>query len=43
MRTRGRDIPGNLHLLDDGRPSTAQLMDLNMLVMLPGQERTRGE
>jgi hypothetical protein len=28
---------------DDGRPSAAQLMDLNMLVMLPGRERTARE
>jgi hypothetical protein len=28
---------------DDGRPSRAQLMDINMLVMLPGRERTLAE
>lgn len=28
---------------DDNAPSPAQLMDLNMLVMLPGRERTAGQ
>jgi hypothetical protein len=28
---------------DDNTPSAAQLMDLNMLTMLPGRERTRSE
>jgi 2-polyprenyl-3-methyl-5-hydroxy-6-metoxy-1,4-benzoquinol methylase len=28
---------------DDGHPTAAQLLDLNMLVMLPGRERTRRE
>jgi hypothetical protein len=28
---------------DDGRPTPAQLVDLDMLVMLPGRERTRRE
>jgi hypothetical protein len=28
---------------EDGTPSPAILLDLNMLVMLPGRERTLGE
>jgi hypothetical protein len=28
---------------DDNRPSRAPLMDLNMLVLLPGRERTAGQ
>jgi hypothetical protein len=27
----------------DGSPDLAQMMDLNMLVMLPGRERTQAE
>jgi hypothetical protein len=43
MRLGGRVVVVEMVIPDDGRPSLAQLMDLNMLVMLPGQERTRSE
>jgi hypothetical protein len=43
MRPGGRVAIVEMVIPDDGRPSLAQLMDLNMLVMLPGQERSRSE
>jgi hypothetical protein len=43
MRPGGRVVLVEMVIPDDGRPSLAQLMDVNMLVMLPGQERTRSE
>jgi hypothetical protein len=43
MRPGGRVVVVEMVIPDDGRPSLAQLMDMNMLVMLPGQERSRSE
>jgi hypothetical protein len=43
MRPGGRVVVVEMVIPDDGHPTLAQLMDLNMLVMLPGQERTRSE
>jgi predicted O-methyltransferase YrrM len=43
MRPGGRVVVVEMVIPDDGRPSLAQLMDINMLVMLPGQERSRNE
>ena len=43
MRPGGRVAIVEMVIPDDGQPSPAELMDLNMLVMLPGQERTRRE
>jgi len=43
MRPGGRVVIVEMVIPDDGRPTAAQLMDLNMLVMLPGQERTQAE
>jgi predicted O-methyltransferase YrrM len=43
LRAGGRVVIVEMVIPDDGRPSPAQLMDLNMLVMLPGQERSRAE
>ena len=39
----GRVLVIEMVIPDDGAPSAAQLMDLNMLVMLPGRERTAGQ
>lgn len=43
MRPGGRVVIVEMVIPDDGRPTAAQLMDLNMLVMLPGRERTQAE
>jgi SAM-dependent methyltransferase len=43
LRAGGRILIVEMVIPDDGRPSPAQLMDLNMLVMLPGRERTGHE
>ncbi len=43
MRPGGRVVVVEMVIPDDGRPTLAQLMDINMLVMLPGQERSRSE
>jgi hypothetical protein len=43
MRPGGRVVIVEQVVPDDGRPSPATLMDLNMLVMLRGRERTLGE
>jgi hypothetical protein len=43
MNAGGRLFVVEMVIPDDGRPSPAQFMDLNMLVMLPGKERTRSE
>ena len=42
MKPGGRVLIVEMVIPDDRRPSPAQLMDLNMLIMLPGQERTFG-
>ncbi len=39
----GRVLVIEMVIPDDNAPSAAQLMDLNMLVMLPGRERTAGQ
>jgi len=39
----GRLLLVEMVIPDDGHPTAAQLLDLNMLVMLPGRERTRRE
>ena len=43
LRPGGRVVIVEMVIPDDMRPSPAPLMDLNMLVMLPGRERTRSE
>jgi hypothetical protein len=43
MRPGGRLFLIEMLVPDDRRPTPVQLMDLNMLVMLPGRERTVGE
>ena len=43
LRDGGRVVIAEMVIPDDLRPSPAALMDLNMLVMLPGRERTRAE
>ncbi len=43
LRPGGRVAVIEMVIPEDGRPSPAALMDLNMLVMLPGQERSRAE
>jgi SAM-dependent methyltransferase len=40
LRSEGRVILVERVIPDDGRPSFAPLADLNMLVLLPGRERT---
>jgi hypothetical protein len=42
-RPGARLLAVEMVIADDGRPGPAPLMDLNMLVMLPGRERTRAE
>jgi O-methyltransferase domain/Dimerisation domain len=39
----GRVLVVEMVISEDGRPSPAHLMDVNMLVMLPGKERTATE
>jgi hypothetical protein len=43
MTPNGRVLVIEMVIPDDGRPTPAQLIDLNMLVMLPGRERTARE
>ena len=43
MSANGRVLVVEMVVPTDGRPSLAPLMDLNMMVMLPGKERTREE
>jgi hypothetical protein len=43
LRPGGRLFIVEMVIPDDGRPSPAQLMDLNMMVLLTGRERTAGE
>jgi hypothetical protein len=43
MEPNGRVLIVETVIPDDRRPTPAQLMDLNMLVMLPGRERTARE
>lgn len=43
MTPGGKVVVIEMIVPDDGRPSAAQLVDLNMLVMLPGRERTAAE
>jgi hypothetical protein len=43
MNGKGRVFVVEMVIPDDGRPGPAQLVDLNMLVMLPGRERTLSE
>jgi hypothetical protein len=43
MHAGGRVLVVEMIVPEDGRPSAAQLVDLNMLVMLPGRERTAAE
>jgi hypothetical protein len=43
LERNGRVILIERLLPDDGRPSRAPLADLNMLVLLPGRERTAGQ
>jgi SAM-dependent methyltransferase len=43
LRPGGRVMIVEMVIPDDGRPSLGHLMDINMLTMLPGQERTGDE
>lgn len=43
LRPGGRVLVVEMVIPDDRTPTAAQLMDLNMLAMLPGRERTRSE
>ncbi len=43
MTARGRIAIVEMVIPDDGSPSMAQLMDVNMLALLPGRERTQAE
>jgi hypothetical protein len=43
MNGEGRVCVLEMVIPDDGRPGPAELVDLNMLVMLPGRERTLSE
>ncbi len=43
MRPGGKVVIVEMVVPEDGTPSMAQLMDLNMLVLLPGRERTEAE
>ncbi len=43
MRPGGKVVVVEMVVPDDGSPGLAQIMDLNMLVMLPGRERTGAE
>jgi SAM-dependent methyltransferase len=43
LRPKGRVVLVELVVPEDDRPSWAPLMDLNMLAMLPGRERTARE
>ena len=43
MRPGGKVVVVEMVVPEDGTPSLAQIMDLNMLVMLPGRERTEAE
>jgi hypothetical protein len=43
LRPDGKVLVIEMVIPDDGSPSAAQLMDLNMLALLPGRERTAKE
>jgi SAM-dependent methyltransferase len=43
MKPGGKVVVVEMVVPGDGTPSLAQIMDLNMLVMLPGSERTEAE
>jgi hypothetical protein len=43
LSSGGRVLVVEMVVSEDGRPSAAHLMDVNMLVMLPGRERTATE
>ena len=43
MTPRGRVAIVEMVIPDDGSPTVAQLMDVNMLAILPGRERTQAE
>jgi SAM-dependent methyltransferase len=43
MRPHGRVVVAEMMIVEDGRASPAVLLDLNMLVMLSGKERTEQE
>jgi hypothetical protein len=43
MRPGGKVVAVEMVVPDDGTPSMAQMMDLNMMVLLPGRERTERE
>lgn len=43
MRPGGKVVVVEMVVPEDGSPSMAQMMDLNMLVLLPGRERTARE
>ena len=43
LRPAGRVVLVEMVLPEDNRPSPAQAMDLNMLVLLGGRERTEAE
>jgi len=43
MKPGGKVAVVEMVVPEDGTPSLAQIMDLNMLVMLPGRERTEAE
>ena len=43
MRPGGKVVVVEMVVPEDGTPSLAQIMDLNMLVMLPGRERSETE
>jgi len=43
MTPHGRLAIVEMVIPDDGSPTLAQLMDVNMLAILPGRERTQAE
>jgi len=43
MRSGGKVVVVEMVVPEDGSPSMAQMMDLNMMVLLPGRERTERE
>jgi hypothetical protein len=43
MRSSGKVVVVEMVVPEDGSPSMAQMMDLNMMVLLPGRERTARE
>ncbi len=43
QRPGGRVLLIEMVIPDDGSPSAAQFMDVNMMVLLPGRERTAAQ